>query len=192
VRRITLLLAFLLICNLAGADKTIVNGELGHVSLDETFTIGVRQSVQLENEDFSIQMLSVLENSICPADAQCIWAGAVVIHVKVNTGQTEEEYLLADSPGRESFSGIPRSVIVDQFQIQFLSLEQNSALLKITHEAGDQKNGLKGIWGINKNGALSSEWHHENGKIIKKSQISTEENITDKKAGPKVIRIETD
>ena len=111
MRRVAVFLAFLLISSLAGADTAMMNS----VALDETFTIGVRQSVQLENTDFSVQFLSVLEDSICPENAQCIWAGAVVIHIKVKYGQTEEEYLLADSPGRESYSDIPRLVTADQY-----------------------------------------------------------------------------
>jgi len=187
MRRMTALLAFFLICNLAGADAVIMNDELVHATLNETFTIRVRQSVQLENEDFNIQILSVLEDSICPEDAQCIWAGAVVIHVKVKYGQTEEEYLLADSPGRESYNGIPRSVTTDHYEIQFLSLEHNSALLKITQETGDQEYDLKGVWSMHKDGALSSEWHHKMGKIIKKSQVFAVENIKDEKIGTKII-----
>lgn len=188
----TALLAFLLICNLAGADTVIANDEPVPVPLDETFTLRVRQTAQLEDEDFNIQVLSVLEDSICPADSQCIWAGAVVIHVKVKYGQTEEEYLLADSPGRESYSNIPRSVTADQYRIQFLSLEKNSALLKITQGPGDQENDLKGVWIIPKDGAPSSEWHHEMGKIIKKVHISAAENINDEKIGTKIVGTDAD
>jgi len=192
MKRMAELLAFLLICSIAGADTIMMNDELVHAALNETFTIRVRQSAQLENEDFNIQILSVLEDSICPEDAQCIWAGVVVIHMKVKYGQTEEEYLLADSPGRESYNGIPRSVTTDHYQIQFLSLEHNSASLKITQKAGDQENDLKGVWSMNKDGTLSSEWHHKMGKIIKKLQASTAENIKDKKIGTKVAGTDTD
>ena len=192
MRRMTALFAFLLICNFAGADTKIMNDELVHATLNETFTLRVRQSVQLENEDFNMQILSVLEDSICPEDAQCIWAGAVVIHVNVKYGQTEEEYLLADSPGRESYNGIPRSVTTDHYQIQFLSMKRNSVLLNIAQSVDDQENDLQGVWRMPADGALLSEWHHKMGKIIKKSQVSVEENIKDEKIGTKVVGADVD
>jgi len=187
MRRTTALLSFLLICNLVGADTILINDGFDRTPLDKVFKLGVRQSVKLDNEDFNIQFLSVLEDSICPENAQCIWAGAVVIHMKVKYGQTVEEYLLANSPGRESYSDIPRSVVIDKYQIQFMSLEHNSALLKITQESGDQEIDLQGVWSIHKDGTASSEWHHKMGKIIKKSQVSVAENIKNQTIGTKVV-----
>jgi len=188
MRRMTALLAFLLICNLAGADTIPMND----VALDETFTIKARQSAQLEKTEFSVQFLSVLEDSLCPKDAQCIWAGVAVVHMKVKYGETEEEYLLSDGAGRESYNGIPSSVTIDQYQIQFLSLEYNSVKMKITQEMGGQESNLKGVWVIHKDGALSSEWHHTMGKIIKKSHVSVVEKNKDKKIGTKVVGTDTD
>ena len=187
MRRMTPLLVFLLICNLSGADMIVTNDESDHALLDEEFTIAVRQSMQLENKNFNIQILSVLEDSICPEDAQCMWAGVVVIHVKVNYGQIEEEYLLADSPGRDSYNGIPRSVTADQYQIQFLSLKDNSALLKITQAVDDQGNDFEGVWSTQTN-----KWHHKMGKIINKSQGSADANIKDEKIETKVVGAQTD
>jgi len=184
VRRIFVLFALLLICNLAGAD---VSRDDAKVALGEEFSIEVGQSTVFVNKDLNIQILNILEDSICPEDAQCIWAGVVVIHVKVKHGQTEEEYLFADSPGQKSYNGIPRVVVAGDYNIQFLKLEKNAIWMKVFKETNVQDNDLSGVWSVHKDGTLSNEWHHAMGKITKKSKVSATENIKDEKAGTKVI-----
>ena len=174
MRVMTTLLAFLLICTLAGAGTIKINDELVQVVLDELFEMRIHQSARLENEKLSIKFLDVLEDSLCPAGAQCIWEGVVVIHMKVTKGQGEDEYLLAHRPGSQSHNGVPRVAVADNYKIQFLEFKQDSALLRVFKEEDDQENDLEGVWSIYKEKVLSSEWHHKMGKIIKKLKYDEE------------------
>jgi hypothetical protein len=49
--------------------------------------------------DLALRFEAVLEDSRCPADAQCIWAGRVVIAVVIRVGAGELESITLGLPG---------------------------------------------------------------------------------------------
>jgi len=53
-------------------------------NLGEEFVLGFGQTAVIENEDLKIQFLDVLEDSRCPSDVQCIWAGQVKVSLSIH------------------------------------------------------------------------------------------------------------
>ena len=49
----------------------------------QTVTLGLNQTATLFGNAFSITPLEIVEDSRCPVDAQCIWAGTFKLRVRV-------------------------------------------------------------------------------------------------------------
>ena len=61
--------------------------------------IGVGQSVELPDQDMGISFDRVVDDSRCPANVTCIWAGETVIRLTVSKSDTSAEALLSQEPG---------------------------------------------------------------------------------------------
>lgn len=123
MKKIIITIAFLFICT--GAVQA--NEEPLHFIFNEPFTLGVLQTAQSEDGNVSVQFLEITEDSLCPEDAQCIWAGTVIINVSVKEGENEEIIPLE----LRSTSGM------DQIKIEFLSFNKGAVTLKV-FRGGDQ------------------------------------------------------
>jgi len=55
------------------------------VNIDQDFTLGIGESVTIENTGITITFEDVLEDSRCPINAACVWAGNARIQLAVNT-----------------------------------------------------------------------------------------------------------
>jgi len=65
-------------------------------NLDESFTLGYNATAQLDNKpDVKIQFVQVTEDSRCPTDVQCVWAGRIVVNVTFFQNGTEQTGALA-------------------------------------------------------------------------------------------------
>ncbi len=53
------------------------------VTLGEQFTVGLGQTVELQGENLSITFSGVLQDSRCPMDVYCFWAGLAEIEVQL-------------------------------------------------------------------------------------------------------------
>lgn len=60
------------------------------ISLAYPFKIGINQTAYLESADLGLRFVNVTEDSRCPTDVQCIWAGQVSIVVEVVGTSTEK------------------------------------------------------------------------------------------------------
>ena len=118
-----MVLGIFLVCTLAWADVPIY--------LNTPFYIQAGGFARLEDEDLLITFLEIVEDSLCPPGARCMWAGAAVIRIKVTRAETEEEYQLAYEPGNSSYNGIPRTVTVGGYTVEFVSLEEDAAALTV-------------------------------------------------------------
>lgn len=59
------------------------SAEANKVFLDKEFSLGVGQSATIEGERLVIEFETVLEDSRCPVNAVCVWAGNGKVELKI-------------------------------------------------------------------------------------------------------------
>lgn len=82
------------------------DGQL-YFKLDTPFTLGYQEQAGLESnpDNVKIQFNKVLEDSRCPIDAICVWAGRVEFEVTfTQPGSTESAILLLGDPTGSDYS----------------------------------------------------------------------------------------
>ena len=72
--------------------------ESSHPKLGEEFELAVHQTAQIAAENTSVTFQEVLEDSRCPVDVTCIWAGLAEVSLRVAVSGTERELSLSTSP----------------------------------------------------------------------------------------------
>ena len=92
-------------------------------SFGSAFSIELGEEVRLGGEEgIAVEFSSVLEDSRCPANVVCIWAGRATVAISLTTladGATETvELALGDTAGRRSDAGVVRN-----FKVQLLQLD---------------------------------------------------------------------
>lgn len=97
---------------LAGCAPALVR----EVQLDQPFTLYMRQAAQVDS--LKIQFLAVPEDSRCPSDVSCIWAGNAKIILSVSFKDNTEEAVLTINSDTE-----PTEVFYADFRIRFVSLK---------------------------------------------------------------------
>jgi hypothetical protein len=70
--------------------------------LGEEFELAVHQTVQISAENISVTFQEVLEDSRCPIDVTCIWAGLAEVSLQVAVSSQEKEIRLSTSPPENS------------------------------------------------------------------------------------------
>lgn len=88
--------------------------------LDFPFHLRINQTAIIKTENVSIQFLDIVEDSRCPSDVRCIWAGQVTISVNITK--------YCDSPHRMNLTVGPlgsNSSIgeLDNYKIQLLQVQ---------------------------------------------------------------------
>ena len=76
--------------------------ESAHPSLGEEFELAVHQTAQITAENISVTFQEVLEDSRCPVDVTCIWAGLAEVSLRVAVSGQEREISLSTSPPENS------------------------------------------------------------------------------------------
>ncbi len=76
--------------------------ESAHPSLGEEFELAVHQTAQNSAENISVTFQGVLEDSRCPVDVTCIWAGLAKVSLQVSVSGQERELSLSTSPPENS------------------------------------------------------------------------------------------
>jgi hypothetical protein len=84
-------------------------------SLDEPFTLFVRQKAQVA--ELQIQFLGVSQDSRCPVDVECVWAGNAQITLRVSLKDGTKETVITINSYTE-----PREAIYEGFRIEFVDL----------------------------------------------------------------------
>jgi len=72
--------------------------ESSHPNLGEEFELAVHQTAQITAENISVTFQQVLEDSRCPIDVTCIWAGLAEVSLRVAVSGHERELSLSTSP----------------------------------------------------------------------------------------------
>jgi len=52
--------------------------------LNESFSLRINESAYIQSENLLINFTDVAQDSRCPSDVLCVWAGSVTIHLKVS------------------------------------------------------------------------------------------------------------
>lgn len=75
----------------AGGCNVAVSDAVPDVRVDESFVLAPGESVEIEGADLTVTFLEVRDDSRCPADVQCVWAGEVVLSaetIQAGVGET--------------------------------------------------------------------------------------------------------
>jgi len=111
------LLAFLFLAALGtilSGCESLTNGQPVAAKLDEQFTLKIGQRAVVQDNDladtFTLTFLNVTQDSRCPSDFMCVWAGQVIVLMHAIQGDTNlGDFNLTLSPGgglaRKQFEG---------------------------------------------------------------------------------------
>ncbi len=87
-----------------------------YVNLDEDFSLAASEKAFIKSESFTIEFLYVVEDSRCPPDVNCIWAGNAKVKVLLKKG---------DKPAKEfelNTNLEPKIIELEGLKIQLTSL----------------------------------------------------------------------
>lgn len=85
------------------------------VNLDREFTLAIGESAGIEDQNMEITFLQVLEDSRCPRNVTCIWAGRVSAAVEI-TGSQPGYKMVLTQPG---LSGQPATETYKEYEFAF-------------------------------------------------------------------------
>lgn len=81
---IKIALAFVL--SLLFSTAVISQVKVKNVLLDEEFSLSMTEMARVKSEAFEVKFKSVAEDSRCPPNANCVWAGVAKIKVALKKG----------------------------------------------------------------------------------------------------------
>ena len=58
-----------------------------NIKLNKEFSLAAAQKAYVKTDKLTIEFVSVLEDSRCPTDVDCIWAGSAKVQIKVSKGK---------------------------------------------------------------------------------------------------------
>lgn len=97
--------ALLIVC----WNATEVNVQAKHASqvarLGQEFKLRIGRQVTLKHEGLHVKFVAVKEDSRCPADVQCIWAGNAAVQIQVSIRGRHSKSLTLNSNSAPSRSG---------------------------------------------------------------------------------------
>ena len=69
------------------------------IELNKNFPLRINQTAVLEEKDFQIKFLEITEDSRCPSDVDCFWAGQVIAKLQSKNNaeislKTQEEKII--------------------------------------------------------------------------------------------------
>jgi hypothetical protein len=111
MRTLFFVIAGVLVVGLYGCAPATIK----EFSLDEPFTLFVRQKAQVA--ELQIQFLGVSQDSRCPVDVECVWAGNAQITLRVSLKDSTEETVITINSYTE-----PTAAVYEGFRIEFVDL----------------------------------------------------------------------
>jgi hypothetical protein len=109
-----LLMIFLLLAVAGYAQDTDAQKQ---VALGEAFTVKIGEQVAIKDTKLKITFIAVPEDSRCPEDVECVWAGNAKLKFKLKTKEKIKIALNTTLPSKEAeFQG---------FKIKLLKLAPN-------------------------------------------------------------------
>ncbi len=112
------LLASLAIVLLLSSCISSVDGDEARPG--EEFSLLIGQSVEITGGNLDIKFVEVSEDSRCPRDVTCVWAGRVTAVVEISTGDSSQQLNLSqpgltDAPAREKYGGYELTYKVEPY-----------------------------------------------------------------------------
>lgn len=96
------------------AGSTACSGQV-EAQLDEQFSLPAGESIMINGEDLEIRFVEVSEDSRCPKDVTCIWAGRVTAVVEISRGGPSEQLSLSQ-PG---LTGAPARQTYQEYELAY-------------------------------------------------------------------------
>lgn len=94
-RFVSLLLSFSFVFACGGAFASVpVNGAAQTVRLEREFKLRPGQQVSLKGTKLRITFMSVKDDSRCPKDVTCVWAGNAAVRLWVTSGRSGKSLTL--------------------------------------------------------------------------------------------------
>jgi len=90
------------------------------IQLDEEFTLLFQKEVSLKKTDLRMEFVEVKEDSRCPSDVICGWAGVVKVNITIKEGEKETTLELL-KPGL-NIEGTGSTATYDSYQIQLIKV----------------------------------------------------------------------
>jgi hypothetical protein len=83
---------------------TIVFGSFLQAQTDQKVTVQINQQKTLTKSKLTIKFVSLIEDSRCPTDAQCIQAGNARIQIEVKKGSASKTFEISTNPKSQAVS----------------------------------------------------------------------------------------
>lgn len=110
----SLLISFLMFFSMIGWGE--LPRKVKRASLGQEFTLKVGQQISIKEAGLKISFASVAEDSRCPKDVKCIWAGNGKIVIKISKGGNKATELQLNT-GLE-----PKQLRFDEYDIKLVQL----------------------------------------------------------------------
>lgn len=103
------ILAMMVGCCLAGCAWS----QTSSPALNQTFQLALAQRATVEDAGLTLAFQTVKEDSRCPRDAQCIWAGRATVTIDVSKPGTAPQSLMLTlpRPATASYAGYAISLV---------------------------------------------------------------------------------
>lgn len=99
------------------------------------------QTVVVPGTGLELTFIRATEDSRCPENVQCIWAGVLVVEIEVKSGNGErKKILITDTPfrGKASTDALP-SYVIDGYTIELFSANAKASVITLSVFKADQK-----------------------------------------------------
>ena len=93
-------------------------GERVRVRLGQEFKLRVGQQAAVEGEGLRVRFAAVVNDSRCPADVTCVWAGNAEVQIEAEAGGSREDLKLNTHGG----DGFPKEARHKQYSVGLVSL----------------------------------------------------------------------
>lgn len=64
-----------------------ISAQTKNAKLNEKISLGANQKAHVKSDKLTIEFVKVLEDSRCPVDVDCVWAGSAKVQIKVSKGK---------------------------------------------------------------------------------------------------------
>ena len=118
-----------IICFILLSTGCSANGEVKG-NLNEELTLRIGQTMRISEENLTIEFLEVMEDSRCPKNVNCVWAGRAVVRVRITYSGPAQELLLTqpgltDEYSKEDFQRYQLSYCVQPYPEQGRKIPEN-------------------------------------------------------------------
>lgn len=99
-----------------GCGGVTAAGRVPAVPLGQDFVLEVGQTVLVEGAGFGITFVAVTEDSRCPVDVTCVWAGNATVELKVSMSDTVDTTVTLNTDLE------PRATTIGRHELRLVAL----------------------------------------------------------------------